>query len=350
MDLPHTRHAERSSERALADLAVVGAWLDVNHDVGVRQSSPEGVLDSVSSGMPLPDSRTGSDADDDVREVCASRLAYAEPPELDGRVELGDCQPGGPLRVLRRLVHEDTDVPLNEARGRDDDEHGDEERRDGIALGESERRGREPREDRERAREVAAEVERVREQRIAAIAPGGPGRDRRPRGVDHDDECDRGERPPGRVHLELDGAREPRDRQAGDDEADHDQEARLGESREVLRLPVTERVPPIGRPHGDGEGEERQERGGEVGPGVRSLGEQAQARARDSGDELDDDEEARGPDRDERGTPLRRHARKATASACRGASGLSSAREGLPELRTQGRRGRALLLGLRDSR
>ena len=267
--------------------------------------------------MALPDRGTRRDADDDVREVRATRLADPEPPELDGRLELRDRRAGGGLGVLRRLVHEDADVSPNELRRGDDHERGDEERRDGIAPGKAERGRREAGEDGERAREVAAEVECVREQRIAAIAAGGAGRDRRPRGVDRDDERDRGERPPGRVHLELDRARESRDCEAGDDEADHDQEAGLGERGEVLGLPVAEGVPAIGGPHGDGDREERQQRRGEVGPGVRGLGEQAQARARDSGDELDDDEEARGPDRDERGAPLRRHARKATASVGR---------------------------------
>ncbi len=40
---------------------------------------------------------------------------------------------------------------------------------------------------------------------------------------------------------------------------------------------------------------------------MRRLREQAEARAREPGHELDRDEEAGGPDRDERGTPLRRH-------------------------------------------
>ena len=38
------------------------------------------------------------------------------------------------------------------------------------------------------------------------------------------------------VDLELDRAGEPRDREAGDDEADRDEKARLGERGEVLRL------------------------------------------------------------------------------------------------------------------
>ena len=90
-----------------------------------------------------------------------------------------------------------------------------------------------------------------------------------------------------------------------------DEEAGLGERREVLRLRVAVRMAAIGGAHRDRDREERQQRGGEIRPRVRGLREQAEARAREAGDELDRDEETRGPDRDERGAPLRRHARKA---------------------------------------
>ena len=76
----------------------------------------------------------------------------------------------------------------------------------------------------------------------------------------------------------------------------------------------------IGGTNRDRDGEEREQRRGEVGSRVRRLREQPEARAREPGDELDRDEEAGGPDRDERGAPLRRHGRKArerfSLSAC----------------------------------
>ncbi len=62
--------------------------------------------------------------------------------------------------------------------------------------------------------------------------------------------------------------------------ADEDEEACLGERREVLRLPVTVRVTAVGGPNRDGDGEEREQRCGEVGTRMRGLGEQAEARAR----------------------------------------------------------------------
>ena len=113
-------------------------------------------------------------------------------------------------------------------------------------------------------------------------------------------------------------------------------------------MPV--RVAAIRGTNRDGHREERQQRGREVGSRVRRLGEQPEARAREPGDELDHDEETRGPDRDERGAPLRRHAPKARAPLQSPASAsYPPMREGLPELWARERGRRALLLGLRDA-
>ncbi len=97
----------------------------------------------------------------------------------------------------------------------------------------------------------------------------------------------------------------------GDPDADEDEEPGLGQRGEVLGLGVPVRVTAIRGTHRDRDGEEGEQGGGEIGAGVRSLGKQAETRARQPDDELDRDEETGGPDRDERGPPLRRHARKA---------------------------------------
>ena len=128
-------------------------------------------------------------------------------------------------------------------------------------------------------------------------------------GVDRDHDRDGGERPPRRLDLEVDPPDEPGDRNAADREADRHEQPRLRERGEVLGLPVPERVAAIGGTHCDRDREEREQRGAEVGPGVRRLGEQPEAPAREPGAELDRDQEAGGPDRDERGAPLRRHGR-----------------------------------------
>ncbi len=70
----------------------------------------------------------------------------------------------------------------------------------------------------DRPGEVAAEVERVREQRIAAVEACAAQRDHRSRPVDDEHEPDRRERPPRRLDVELDDARKTQDRRDGDAE------------------------------------------------------------------------------------------------------------------------------------
>ncbi len=218
-----------------------------------------------------------------------------------------DRLPGDSRLVLRRAVHEHIDVPGCETHSRHDDERGHEERGDRVAGREAERRGDQAGEDGERPSEVASEVERVREQRVTVVAAGPAQRYDGSRSVDREHERNRGERPPGRLDLELDDTRQAQDRRDGDPDADEDQKPRLGERGEVLRLRMAVRVATIGRADRDGDGEEREQRSGEVRARVRRLREQAEARAREARDELDRDEEAGGPDRDERRSALRRH-------------------------------------------
>ena len=183
----------------------------------------------------------------------------------------------------------------------------DEERGDRVAGREAQCGGHQTRENGERPHEVAPEVERVREECVALVETCAAQRDHRPRAVDHEHERDRGERPAGGIDVDLDDVRQAEDRDDRDEHADRDEEGGLGKRGEVLRLRVAVRVATISGTHRDGHGEERQERRGEVGPRVRRLREEAEARAGEAGDELDRNEEAGGPDGDERGAPLRRH-------------------------------------------
>ena len=75
----------------------------------------------------------------------------------------------------------------------------------------------------------------------------------------------------------------------------------------MLGLPVSVLMTSIGRPPRDADGEEGQERGYEVGSGMDRLGDEPEAAARQSGHELDDDQDAGGENRDESGTPLGSH-------------------------------------------
>ena len=113
---------------------------------------------------------------------------------------------------------------------------GHEERGDRVARGEAERGRDQAGEHGERPGEVAAEVERVGEERVAPVEARAAQRDHRSRRVDHEHEPDRGERPPRRLDLELDHARKSQDRRDGDADADEDEEPGLGERREILCL------------------------------------------------------------------------------------------------------------------
>ncbi len=204
----------------------------------------------------------------------------------------------------------------------------------------------EPGEHGERPGEVAAEVERVREQRVAPVA-AVPARSET---TVRDASIAITSATAANVHhvastSNSTAADEPRD----------------GERRRSARLIATIRnAPPRAR---RGSAPSRARTGGPDRPaaprprlrrtsaapqprsaaGVRGLGEQAEAPAREPGRELDRDQQARGPDRHERGAPLGRHG---DGSVVYGAA-LSSARAGLPELRARERGRRALLLGLR---
>ncbi len=200
------------------------------------------------------------------------------------------------------------DVPPEQATGGRDHESRDEERCDRVAPGKAERDGTEAGEHRKRPRQVAPEVESVRQQRVASVLSARPERHAQSRGIDREHERDCGERPPGRVDLELHDTGKSSDGDSGDEETDDDEKAGLRECCEVLGLPVAERVAGVRRPNGNGHREQRHERRRQVCTRMSSLGEQAEARAGEPGRELDRDQEASGSDRDERGAPLRRHA------------------------------------------
>ncbi len=129
------------------------------------------------------------------------------------------------------------------------------------------------------AGEVAPEVERIGKERVAPIQPRSPQRHQRPRRVDGEDEPDRRERPPRRIDVELDDAGQPQDRGDRDPDADEDEEPGLAQRGEVLGLCVPVRVAAIRRTNRHRHGEEREQRGGEVGARVRSLGEEPETRA-----------------------------------------------------------------------
>ena len=163
-------------------------------------------------------------------------------------------------------------------RRRDDDEHGDEQRRDRVALREAGARGDEAGEHGDAPDEVGAEVQRVREQRGALEPAGRAVRDATVRATSI------AMTTPSAANAHHAGStsssiqpREPRDREPGDADRDEHEEAGLRERREVLRLAVAVEVARVGGLRRDADREEREQRGDEVGAGVRGVGDQAEA-------------------------------------------------------------------------
>ena len=284
--------------------------LDVDDDVAAGQRVLELRLDPVGDRVALTDGRAGRDGDHDVGERAPRRLAQAQPGERDRRLDARDRGTRRRLGLRRRAIHQHVDVPPDQPAGGEEHERGDEERCDRVALRIAGRRGDETAEHRERPGEVAAEVDRVRAQRLAAVAARRAERDDRAGEVDREHDRHDDEEPPRRVDLGLVAPVSRVDRERRDGDADEREHGRLRQRGEMLGLPVPVLVPLVGGPAGDADREERQQRGDEVRPGVQRLRDEPQAAADETGAELERGEHRRRADRDERGSALRRHAAK----------------------------------------
>ena len=317
VELAHAWHGERRGVDPLAEGRVLHVRLDVDDDVALGQGALHRGFDRVRSRVTLPHAGVRGDADDDVGEVAARGLPHAEPPKLDTRLQMLDRLACRALGVDRDAVHEHVHVPPHQPRRGNEDEHGDEERGERVALAPARTREQEPAQDGRRPHQVAAEVKRVRCERRAAVPARGAQRDDHPARVDRDHDQHDEDRVPDRVHARLGGADEDGQRAVRDVQAGEDEDPRLGQRGEVLRLPVPVRVPAIGRPPGDPDREQRQQRRHEVGAGVHRFGDEPEAPARETGGELQRDEHAGGDHRDEGGAPLRAHPAKATEAGLR---------------------------------
>ena len=124
--------------------------------------------------------------------------------------------------------------------------------------------------------EVGAEVDSVRQQRRARVAPCGAVRDERPRDVDRDHDRMRRRTPTRRArHRARSSPPGARRRGPATTSGDEDQERSLGERGEMLCLAVAVEVPLVGRLHRDADREEREQRRDEVGARVGGLGDEA---------------------------------------------------------------------------
>ncbi len=257
--------------------------------------------------MTLTDRGAGRDRDHHVGEVTPGRLADPEPAQLHRRLELGDRPArrlGGPGRSP---IHEHVNVPAHQPARRDQHERGDEKRGGGVRVRITGTREQKAAEDSGRAQQVAAEVERVRLERGAPVTARRTRRDDHPEEVDDDHEPEHRDRVPGRVHGRLRCAEQvvesaPRDRETEDHE-----DATLGQGREVLRLAVTVRMPPVGRTARDPDREEGQERCDEIGPRMGRLRDQPQAAGGDTRAELECDQGGGREHGDQHGASLRTH-------------------------------------------
>jgi len=100
-----------------------------------------------------------------------------------------------------------------------------------------------------------------------------------------------------------------------DEDACNDEDRALGERSEVLRLPVTVLMAGIGGPHGHADGEERQQRGDEIGAGVGCFRDETEAVRGEAGPELERDQRDRCEHRPQSGLPLGLHAGKRTQAS-----------------------------------
>ena len=307
MHLADARHRECRCVHALAQRSLALGRLDVDDDVALGKRALHGLFDRVRRRVPLAHRRVGRDADDDVGEVTTARLAHAEPPELNRGPQPGDRGTRRSLGVDRHAVHQDIDVAPHQSRCGDEDEDRDEERRERIALAPPCPGEDQPDEHRRRAGEVAAEVHRVGRERRASELARRPKRDRHAAQVDGDHDRDDEKGVPDRIDGWLRRADEHVERAVRDVEADEHEQRGLSEGSEVLGLAVPVGMRAVGGATGDADGEERQQRGDEVGPGMNRLGDQAQAAGREAGPELERDQHAGGNDRNEGSAPLRAH-------------------------------------------
>src|SRR5205823_11315587 len=102
--LADARDTDRGLLRTLAHLRVAPLRLDVDDDVALRQRALDGVLDRVGRGVALGDGRAGRDADHDIGEVAARRLAHAQAAQAAPGHPPGDRLARPPVRAAPAAV------------------------------------------------------------------------------------------------------------------------------------------------------------------------------------------------------------------------------------------------------
>ena len=170
---------QRDREHPLAQSQPAPPWLDVDDDVAARQRGLEGRLDHVRGLVALDDGLGRRHGHDDVGEVAAGRLAQPQPAQLDVLADALDRAGGCPPRLVGRAVHEHVRVLCDQPRRRSEDDGGDDQGGDRVALVEAGVHGEQPDQHGQRSRHVAREVNGVGAQRGARVAACAPQRGRR---------------------------------------------------------------------------------------------------------------------------------------------------------------------------
>ena len=126
------RAPPRARGRGVAASSLVGStWTTTS---ALRQRRCTRRLDASAAAWPWPTAAPGVDADDDVRELRARPPAACAAAAAAPAADADDRLPRRLLGIGRRTIHEDVDVAPHQPRGGEQDEHGDEERGDGVGA------------------------------------------------------------------------------------------------------------------------------------------------------------------------------------------------------------------------
>jgi hypothetical protein len=249
--------------------------------------------------------RSHRHAHDEVHEIAPAGVAHPHAAQLDLVFGLRQRGPDPVVGVGDRAVHQHVDGGLRKAERRENHERGDEERGDSVGARVARANEQETHEHCDRAGEVGREVESVCRKRGGPVAARGPEARERARGVDRDHYAEHGEGPPGHVDFVAAPVDQPPERLEPDPERDEHQERALAQRGQMLRLAVAVVMLAVRRADRHAHGEQRKERGHEVGAGMGRLGDERERAGGEARDELDRDEED-GGGHAERGRPLAR--------------------------------------------
>ena len=212
------RFGERGGQGAVAQAEALASRLEVHDNLAVWQRPAHCRFDLLADLLPLNGRLSRRDRDDGIGEILAARLANAQPAKVDVIAQVGNRGVCAGVRFGWGGVHQHARVLEDQASRRGEDDRGDEQRGDRIALVKAGADRDQPGEHRHGAGHIAGEVKRVRSQR-RRLVPG-----RTPQGNQHtadiNSEGDRDHREHVPVRFErLAATGQPADRRHDHDDA-----------------------------------------------------------------------------------------------------------------------------------